>query len=80
MMVRESDQLLRDVIIAGDAREQNRRRGEDDNSKTRTEKLEAESNTGKERFDEIAKRCDDTIICIVELYVNQGYRNTVDSA
>ena len=52
----ENNQLVRDVIIAGDWREMSRRRGEDDSLKTRTEKLEAEGNTGKERFDEIAKR------------------------
>ncbi|KAI6657547.1 dynein regulatory complex protein 1-like [Oopsacas minuta] len=52
----ENNQLVRDVIIAGDGREMARRRGEDDNLRTRTEKLEAEANTGKERFDEIAKR------------------------
>ena len=52
----ENNQLVRDVIIAGDGREMTRRRGEDDNLRTRTEKLEAEANTGKERFDEIAKR------------------------
>ena len=61
----ENNQLVRDVIIAGDGREMTRRRGEDDNMRTRTEKLEAEANTGKERFDEIAKRYFKiTCICI----------------
>ena len=35
----ENNQLVRDVIIAGDGREMTRRRGEDDNLRTRNEKL-----------------------------------------
>ncbi|XP_067935770.1 dynein regulatory complex protein 1-like [Watersipora subatra] len=48
--------LVTSIRVAGDARENARRLEEEDATKTRREKLEAEAKAGQERFEEITKK------------------------
>lgn len=46
--------LVTSIRVAGDARENARRLEEEDATKTRKEKLEAEAKAGQERFEEVS--------------------------
>ena len=52
----DGTQLVTNVLVAGDAKEVQRRLDEDETKKTRVEKLEAEANASIERFEEIMRR------------------------
>jgi len=52
----DGTQLVTNVLVAGDAKEVQRRLDEDETKKTRFEKLEAEANASVERFEEIMRR------------------------
>ena len=52
----DGSSLVDNIKVAADAREASRRKENDDNNRTRVERLEGEAKTAMERFEEITKR------------------------